>query len=445
MGTLNVNDDLPMPMEKMPDSWFKDDQMNAMFAEFRNRSVNPQDWDSKYNFWVDLITNWLSHNKQCTFSILHLTSVFKRKGRSPLCLPTVINELYKKGEIMIEDQFLNDHMTTWTSWAVNTMVKRPVIWSFSKLKNYFIPNVTFNHDLKYIHLKTVEELANVILSLNDNGKELILSLREITIRCNEKLGCKNITEDSVKLALLWIGRLKNSGFNSIRNYREKNSDCLFKIHTNEIEELSEADENLFKLKESERTLLEKIESLEIERNELTIKAKSSLSSGLREVAKTHVRKKRELEKRIEKYASTLQNLHVIISNIHDAHSNTEVLAAYKRGSGILKSFEKEGLNEFTVRDTMDDITEILGDMSEIQTALTQTLNINDTDLELEEELNELLNNHLHDEPVPSVPDSKLSELEKEIETLSVIDPPQLPKTSHQSADYPKKLVINNQL
>lgn len=91
----SINDNLPIPKELMPEAWFIDERMNSMFAEFRNRSVNPQDWDSKYKFWEGIIASWLSYKKQCTFNIIQLSSTFKRKGRTPLCLSTVIEELYK--------------------------------------------------------------------------------------------------------------------------------------------------------------------------------------------------------------------------------------------------------------------------------------------------------------------------------------------------------------
>lgn len=91
----NINDNLPMPREIMPEAWFIDERMNSMFAEFRNRSVNQQDWNSKYKFWEGIIADWLSNKKQCTFNILQLSSAFKRKGRTPHCLSTVLEELYK--------------------------------------------------------------------------------------------------------------------------------------------------------------------------------------------------------------------------------------------------------------------------------------------------------------------------------------------------------------
>lgn len=258
-------------------------------------------------------------------------------------------------EIITEEEFLNDQNSTWTSWAINTMVKKPVVWSFSKMKNYLIPSKATNPDTKYVHFRTLQEISDLILSLAENDENLILSLPQITKKCSEKSGNKNITEENVKLALLWLSKLKKGPI--IQPNNEK-ANCLLKISASRVENLSEGDESLFKLKESERVLMEKIEKLEVERNGLLVKAKASVESGLKEVAKTHIRKKRELDKRIERQAATLQNLQTLISNIHDAHSNTDVLAAYKRGSDLLKGFEKSGLNEFNVRDTMDDMTEV---------------------------------------------------------------------------------------
>ncbi|XP_011304103.1 charged multivesicular body protein 7 isoform X2 [Fopius arisanus] len=408
----------PLPRDLMPDAWFNDERMNSMFAEFRNRSVNPQDWDSKFKFWDSLLVNYLGYNAQVTFSVFQLSTIFKRKGRTPLCLSTVVEELYQKSEIITLDSFLEAQNATWGSWAVNTMVKRPMVWSFSKLKNYFIPNVS-NPDIKYIHIPTIKELSEVILSLSNVEKDLILSVPEITNKCSEKTKSKNITEENVKLALLWLGRLKKGGL-GVPHHHEK-WECLLKISPMGVSNLSEAEEGLFKLKDSERLLLEKIESLEKERNALLVKAKGSLDSGLKELAKTYVRKKRELDKRIEKHAGTLHNLHTLISSIHDARSNNEVLEAYRKGRDILKGFEKSGLNEITARDTMDDMIEAVGEVHDVQSTLSENLKINDSDLELEQELNDLLNSSSNDKSFPNVPDAELPDLEKELHSLLLED------------------------
>lgn len=89
------NNSLPVPAEKLPECWNQEERMSALFSPFRSKSANPQDWISKYKFWNDLIYEWLKHTMQCNFSIVDLNQAFKRKGCTPLCLITVIEELLR--------------------------------------------------------------------------------------------------------------------------------------------------------------------------------------------------------------------------------------------------------------------------------------------------------------------------------------------------------------
>ena len=262
---------------------------------------------------------------------------------------------FRNREIISEGDFLKESSGTWTAWAIDTMVKRPVVWSFSKLKNYIVKDV-IDIDTKYIHLKTVRELGNLILS-TINEDNILTPLSQVTKNCIEKSGNSNITEENVKLALLWLRSSKKAAFRGENLHNE--SELLVKISASGVQDVSEAEEGLFKLMEQEKLIVKNIERLEIERNAILMKAKSSLASGLREVAKTCVRKKREVDKTIEKRSAALHNVQTLIARIHDAHSNTEILSAYKTGSNILKNYETTaGLNEENVTNTIDDMAEV---------------------------------------------------------------------------------------
>lgn len=91
----NTSGNILLPAEKLPECWNQEERMSALFSPFRSKSANPQDWISKYKFWHDLIYEWLKYNMQCSFSIIDLNEVFKRKGCTPLCLVTVIEELVR--------------------------------------------------------------------------------------------------------------------------------------------------------------------------------------------------------------------------------------------------------------------------------------------------------------------------------------------------------------
>jgi len=99
MAEKNISNNLPV--EKLPECWNQEERMNALFSPFRSKSVNPQDWISKYKFWNNLIYEWLKHTMECNFSIIDLNEAFKRKGCRPLCLVTVIEELLRYYYLLI--------------------------------------------------------------------------------------------------------------------------------------------------------------------------------------------------------------------------------------------------------------------------------------------------------------------------------------------------------
>lgn len=230
------------------------------------------------------------------------------------------------------------------------------MWSFSKLKNYIIKD-EIDVDAKYIHMKTLKELANLILStINEDSENVLLSLSQVVRNCIKKSGNPNITESNVKLALLWLRKSNKATFRG--DILQDTSEFLVKISVNGVKEVSEAEQGLFKLMEQEKLLIKTIERLEVERNAVLTKAKTSVANGMRELAKTCVRKKHEIDKTIEKRAAALHNVQTLIARIHDANSNTDILAAYKTGSNILKSYESNGLNEENVTSTIDDVSEV---------------------------------------------------------------------------------------
>lgn len=253
-------------------------------------------------------------------------------------------------------EFLKESSGSWTAWAIDTMVKRPVVWSFSKLKNYVVKEV-IDPEAKYIHVKTVKEIANLILStVKEENENVLLPLSRVTKNCIEKSGNSCLTDENVKLALLWLRQSRKAAFRA-ENLHNK-SELLVKISNDCVREVTEAEEGLFKLTEQEKLIVKNIELLELERNAVLAKAKSCLAKGLREVAKTCMRKKLEIDKSIEKRSLALHNVQTLVARIHDARSNTEILVAYKTGSDILRNFESTGLTEENVVSTMDSMSEV---------------------------------------------------------------------------------------
>ncbi|XP_024873759.1 charged multivesicular body protein 7 [Temnothorax curvispinosus] len=377
----------PLPAEKLPECWNQEERMSALFSPFRSKSANPQDWISKYKFWNDLIYERLKHTMQCSFTIVDLNEAFKRRGCAPLCLATVIEELLRNNEIIQETDFFKEPCETWTAWSIDIFVKKPITWSFSKVKTYVVGQKTNNTEVRYVHLRIVQELGDVILSIAEVRKDNVLfPILEIVEYCKSKTK-KQISENAVRLTLEWLRHRKKVAFKKSSN---PNGDVLVKIAVKAANEITEVEEGMYKLIKQENELIKEIELMEQEKLNIINEAKMYLGKELRQLAKTRLRRKMELEKTIEKRAQALANLRVLITNIEDAHSNSAVLSAYKTGSDVLKKMGQNGLTEYGVRDIMDDINEVLEENKEIDTVLSETLNNADSETELERELAELL-------------------------------------------------------
>lgn len=209
----------------------------------------------------------------------------------------------------------------------------------------------------YIHLKTVRDLGDVILTtIGPAHENKLLSLKEITSKCIEATQNKNITKESVKYALIMLRHTRKAAF---RRCSVNNSDeCLAKISKHGVQEVTEVEEGMHKLNSQEALLIREIEHLEEEKSLLMQKARSSLSGDMKQLAKSYLRKKKEIEKCIEKRAAALDNLQKLMIRIQDAHSDTKVLEGYKTASSLLKNFTDIGLTEATVQDTMDDVSDV---------------------------------------------------------------------------------------
>lgn len=108
----------------------------------------------------------------------------------------------------------------------------------------------------------------------------------------------------------------------------------------------------------ENNLIKEIELMEREKFNILNEAKMYMAKGSRQLAKTCLKRKMDLETTIERRSQALANLRTLITNIEDAHSNSAVLSAYKTGSDILRKFKQNGLTPSNVTDITDDIHEV---------------------------------------------------------------------------------------
>lgn len=72
-----------------PKLWDNDEKMTAWFAPFRNRDLNPLNYDNKMAFWKNNIEYFCTHTNEICFTLARIRSFFTRNGKLPACLSTV--------------------------------------------------------------------------------------------------------------------------------------------------------------------------------------------------------------------------------------------------------------------------------------------------------------------------------------------------------------------
>lgn len=267
-----------LPKNIEPECWNDQQRLNVLFAPIRSRSVNPQDWDSKYNFWKTLISDYCDYCGIYIFKVSDLEEAFKKDGRTPKCLEMVVKEMERIGECVPLSCFLEKNADNWSGWAANVFVKKPLLWSYNAIKNVVIPP---EKDVTYVHRETVRKKARqLLMSLPDEKKNKVLCLREL-------LALKDICNgvNNIKLLLHYLVKENKAAIKELytasADTKDKYEHFLIKLDNKGVQPITDVEVGIHTLEQNEKALLENIEKLEDEIMELKENAKKHLAKGHR--------------------------------------------------------------------------------------------------------------------------------------------------------------------
>nr|BAH72420.1 ACYPI003608 [Acyrthosiphon pisum] len=211
--------------------------------------------------------------------------------------------------------------SNWSTWAVNTLVKSPLSWSVGRIKESILsPTPAIDEKSEYVVLHLVENQANElfnIISVNDQSQ--ILFMDDIQKRLN-KMWNADVSMTSTELIVHSL-EIRNKVFVERGEHLVTNK-TLVKIASGDkdVEPISELEKNFFKLKETEKILIGEISNMDFEKESLVKEAKSYIAKNMKPIALTYLRKKKEIEKRIEKQLKSLDNVQALISRIEDLNT-----------------------------------------------------------------------------------------------------------------------------
>ncbi|XP_026814013.1 charged multivesicular body protein 7 isoform X3 [Rhopalosiphum maidis] len=310
--------------------------------------------------------------------------------------------------------------SNWSSWAVNTLVKNPLSWSVGRIKESILPPTpTIDEKSEYVILHLIENQANELFNtISVNEQSQILFMDDLQKKLHEMWNV-DVSMTSTELIVHSL-EIRNKVFVERGEHLVTNK-TLVKIAScdKDVEPISELEKNFFKLKETEKILIGEISNMDFEKESLTKEAKSYIAKNMKPIALTYLRKKKEVEKRIEKQLKSLDNVQALISRIEESKYNAEVLQSYAHGLAALKLSSKEtGLTIDNVDETMAELAEVIDEHKDMQSAMGSLVDVKQkyNEQELEDELADLLgkdeptvsNTEKHHIPdLPSVPDNSL--------------------------------------
>ncbi|XP_055626121.1 charged multivesicular body protein 7 [Toxorhynchites rutilus septentrionalis] len=396
-----------------PDTWRDDSRMGVLLCEFRTRSVNPENYDSKMKFWKQMITNYCERKGSGLVSIVELKRVFKRKGTVPYCLQAVLDDMLNEGHLMGKDEFRRVPQESWTGWAVDVLMKRPLGWGFGKVKEKLVGNKV-DESAEFVCLDVIKKQCDMLEKvLQEKNKYNVLVSWSDIVQLAKNSG---LTEDGFDLVLHYMACNQRVFVekNQTENDGQRKTLLKFAAIGAKSQPITDIERSIFNLEQTEHNLMTVIEKMEQDVASAMSVVKENIREGRKQVAKSNLKKKHLLERNLEKKMTVLDNVQIMLSKIHDSQSDRNVIEAYKIGSNALKNaYANSGITIDNVDDTLAEMKEIMDQHDEMQTMIGATQNTDVDDLELEQELSDLI-------------DMKLAENNIMVHPLTVPETPVLP-------------------
>ncbi|CAF0814700.1 unnamed protein product [Brachionus calyciflorus] len=413
-----IEDEEEILWKSRPDEWSDDVRMNALFAPFRNRDLNPLHYDNKIKFWKQVIVSFCDEKKKIQFDQKKLENYFIRKGKKPKCLELVINELHREKSILTSQEFLKPKSGILVS-MFNKLVWSPISWSTSylfKASNSNGESTTTFYSSSFTPKSPKSNLENSFSSPQKVKDSQIFILPNIAETKSLEL-LKKIQSQIVynnvdcvleyeKLFHLVSDTLNDQDLDLILKYLEINQKILI-IESNELNTklikfcsnsnqnvlpLNEIELSYLKLKDTEKKLEFESDKLTNQIDSLNNDIKVQLKLGNKNTALKLLKKRKQLEKSLENKDNILNNIEAMIMSIQQADTNKITMDVLAKGVNALKEANK-GVNIDQIDDTMCEFQDIYNQNNEIEEALAKSPIGNKTifdDQELNDELNELL-------------------------------------------------------
>ncbi|CAL8342816.1 unnamed protein product [Lota lota] len=365
-----------------PDDWEDDKRMDFLFSNLKeNRDVNPCDWDSKMEFWSSLVVRTCRAHGAVSLNLKELHTAFRRNGKLPLGLSTVIQSMARCGKLQRESDFAANVDSGWLSWGVGVLLVKPLKWTFSTL----LGSSLVPQEESFVVIDLVKEKAADLLEAYRSSafsSRSLLSFQELSELCCEV--CPE--EGTMCLALLQLQREKKC---TVSVHEGEKIVKFSRPGQNRVPPVSDVDVGIYQLQRSENLLDERIKALSLEADKCREEARRLLGDRKKSQALRCLRGRKRVEKRADNLFAQLETIRGILDRIAQSQTDKLVMQAYQTGVAALRLALKDVTVE-GAESLVDQIQELCDDQDEVNQTLAGVASSEENVDELEEELKALM-------------------------------------------------------
>ncbi|XP_055309246.1 charged multivesicular body protein 7 isoform X2 [Sitodiplosis mosellana] len=375
--------------------------MENLFAPFRDKSVNPLNFETKMKFWKNLIQEYCMTKGNPTISLGELRTAFQRKGKKPYCLDTVLEELLLADNLVkAKTQFmLETPILSWAGWAVSKLVKAPLRWGFDRVKERVISttnNGNSDESSEYVIIEVAKVIAEKLLVTFNATNEChtIISKDDLIKQLTEN---KLFNLDGIEVALHYLYCQQKASIQKTQIDKQEVTLYKFAVASNcTVEPISPLDTSIYTLNKMEKSLTKSVEAIEVDINNTDTLVRQYIRDKKKQLAKSFLRKKHVLERNLVKTSNALTTIQTLLLQIDETKQNAKIVEAFKMGTTTLKNaLGDKNITVDNVEDALADVKEILETNADIQFALSgaqfnDIINDGTDDATLENELMDLL-------------------------------------------------------
>lgn len=364
-------------------------------ARFKAFSGPRSDWEPKYRFWKDLIFKVARYLNVFIISPLEVKrSWFDRGGLSPLCLDQVLVEMYKDGEIMRMNEFVDP------TCSQLSVLFRKALRIFSR---------------PTLHESVLEDSLVILPLLKEKSSDVVktLSQNHWTPSCTvtkEKFQALCGGPNEAFAILSYLSESGKAKYVLIKK-RDVIEGVKISLSQDPVPNLTSLDYDVLHMIWTTERLQKQLDVLDQRYANSRSSAMTSLSSGNRTTSLRHVREMKLASQNREKCAALLSRVEEVLDIIANAESTKKVTEAIQIGARAMKE-NKISVTE--VENCLQELDEAVDLQKHVARVLESSPPHDDIDDEdMEEELVKLEFEILNEEAGPSTADYEKHDTETE--------------------------------